>query len=230
MPLRFMSRMRSCTSYAPGRISAKLVGSIPQSSFGQVTTALRPIDPAVAPWKSHCSTPWSFVTTLGASSLYFSGTCRSNMSRGSITWSSMLTRIMSSIRMALLRVCRQSGTRARSAHPVGKTPAMDLAAVQDLMETTYGERDRARGLAGRRWPGSPRRSVSSRVRSARAPVTSSSTSSATCWRGWGRWRTSSGCRSTRRSPATRAAAPTAAPCRRAGCSATRRPRRRSAGS
>ncbi len=35
----------------------------------------------------------------------------------------------------------------RIAHPVGKTPGMELAAVQDLMEATYGERDRARGLA-----------------------------------------------------------------------------------
>jgi NTP pyrophosphatase (non-canonical NTP hydrolase) len=35
---------------------------------------------------------------------------------------------------------------------MGKTPAMDLRAVQDLMETTYGERDRARGLpAGVAW-------------------------------------------------------------------------------
>jgi NTP pyrophosphatase (non-canonical NTP hydrolase) len=35
---------------------------------------------------------------------------------------------------------------------MGKTPAMDLGAVQDLMETTYGERDRARGLpAGVAW-------------------------------------------------------------------------------
>jgi len=35
---------------------------------------------------------------------------------------------------------------------MGKTPEMDLGAVQNLMETTYGERDRARGLpAGVAW-------------------------------------------------------------------------------
>ena len=35
---------------------------------------------------------------------------------------------------------------------MSKTPGMDLGAVQNLMETTYGERDRARGLpAGVAW-------------------------------------------------------------------------------
>ena len=119
---------------------------MPHSSFGHETTAFRPIEPADVPWNIHCSTPLSSATTFGASSAYFAGTWRSNMSGGSTTWSSMLTRIMSSIRMALLRVLRQSGTR-RSIRPPGEQDSrMDLGAVQDLMEATYGEHDRARGL------------------------------------------------------------------------------------
>ena len=43
-------------------------------------------------------------------------------------------------------------SQRRSAHQWARLPAMDLGAVQDLMETTYGERDRARGLpAGVAW-------------------------------------------------------------------------------
>ena len=99
MPLRFMSRTRSWTSYTPGRISAKPAGSRPHSSAGQDTTALSPLTPCGLPWYIHWSTPLSSVTTIGASSLYLAGTWLRNMSGGSTTWSSMLTRIRSSMFM-----------------------------------------------------------------------------------------------------------------------------------
>src|SRR4051794_34543245 len=67
-PLRFMSRTRSSTSCAPGRISAYAEGSKPHSSLGHDTTALSPEDPADLPWKVHCSIP-STITTFGALSL-----------------------------------------------------------------------------------------------------------------------------------------------------------------
>ena len=97
MPLRFMSRTRSWTSYTPGRISAKPAGSRPHSSAGQDTTALSPLTPCGLPWYIHWSTPLSSVTTTGASGLYLAGTWLRNMSGGSTTWSSMLTRIRSSV-------------------------------------------------------------------------------------------------------------------------------------
>ena len=74
MPLRFMSRTRSWTSYTPGRISAKPAGSRPHSSAGHDTTALSPLTPCGLPWYIHWSTPLSSVTTIGASSLYLAGT------------------------------------------------------------------------------------------------------------------------------------------------------------
>ena len=49
IPLRFMSRTRSWTSYTPGRISAKPAGSRPHSSGGQDTTALSPLTPVGRP-------------------------------------------------------------------------------------------------------------------------------------------------------------------------------------
>ena len=52
------------------------------------------------PWNSHSSTPASLRTTLGTLSFHLSGTWFSYMSGGSTMWSSMLTRIMSSICMA----------------------------------------------------------------------------------------------------------------------------------
>ena len=52
------------------------------------------------PWNSHSSTPRSLRTTFGTASFHFAGTWFSYMSGGSTMWSSMLTRIMSSICMA----------------------------------------------------------------------------------------------------------------------------------
>ena len=54
-----------------------------------------------SPWKTHWSMP-SSCTTLGASSAHFFGTWFSYMCGGSIMWSSMLTRIMSSMFMCVL--------------------------------------------------------------------------------------------------------------------------------
>src|SRR5437763_1332596 len=59
----------------------------------------------------------------------------------------MLTRMRSSVRMAVPPVCSdQCGTRRAWCTADGQTPAMELRTVQELMETTYGERDRSRGL------------------------------------------------------------------------------------
>ena len=72
----------------------------PHSSFGQPTVAAMPNGVEVfSPWNTHSSTPCSLRTTLGTSSFHFAGTWFSYMSGGSIMWSSMLTRIMSSICM-----------------------------------------------------------------------------------------------------------------------------------
>ncbi len=71
-------------------------GLKPHSSDGQPTVAAIPNDVLVfSPWKTHWSTPSSW-TTCGASLSHRFGTWFSNMSGGSIMWSSMLTRIMSS--------------------------------------------------------------------------------------------------------------------------------------
>src|SRR5262249_2286548 len=67
---------------------------------GQPTVADMPNLVAVfSPWNTHSSAPASLRTTLGASAAHFAGTWFLNMFGGSIMWSSMLTRIMSSIRM-----------------------------------------------------------------------------------------------------------------------------------
>src|SRR5437763_15264470 len=59
----------------------------------------------------------------------------------------MLTRMRSSVRMAVPPVCSdQCGTRRAWRTADGQTPAMELRTVQELMETTYGARDRSRGL------------------------------------------------------------------------------------
>src|SRR5580700_8202575 len=63
-----------------------------------------------SPWKTQRSMPSSW-TTLGASSSHFFGTWFSYMLGGSIMWSSMLTRIMSSRFM----VCSCSDERVRAA-------------------------------------------------------------------------------------------------------------------
>ncbi len=71
-------------------------GLKPHSSEGQPTVADMPKDVLVfSPWKTQRSMP-SSCTTLGASSSHFFGTWFSYMLGGSIMWSSMLTRIMSS--------------------------------------------------------------------------------------------------------------------------------------
>src|SRR5580704_6490534 len=63
-----------------------------------------------SPWKTQRSMP-SSCTTLGASSSHFFGTWCSYMLGGSIMWSSMLTRIMSSRFM----VCSSRDGRVRTA-------------------------------------------------------------------------------------------------------------------
>src|SRR3954454_4144838 len=102
IPLRFMSRTRSWMSYAPGRISAKPIGSKPHSSLGQLTTALSPMEPISWPSNCHFSLPSAPITMCGNRSRYLAGPWRSNMSGGSTTWSSMLTRIRSSTCMVVL--------------------------------------------------------------------------------------------------------------------------------
>jgi hypothetical protein len=73
----------------------------PHSSFGQPTVAAIPKGVVVAwPWKCHWSTPSAFLITFGTRSWYFAGTWLANRSGGSIMWSSMLTRIISSSCMA----------------------------------------------------------------------------------------------------------------------------------
>ena len=99
-PLAFMSRTRSWTSKQPGRSSEKAPGLKPHSSRGQPTVAAMPNGVEVRwPWNTHSSTPCSLRTTLGTSSRHLAGTWFSYMSGGSMKWSSMLTRIMSSICM-----------------------------------------------------------------------------------------------------------------------------------
>src|SRR5690242_16465811 len=58
-----------------------------------------------SPWNTHSSMPWSLRTTFGMSSSHFFGTWFLYMSGGSMKWSSMLTRIMSSICMGVPPVC-----------------------------------------------------------------------------------------------------------------------------
>src|SRR4051794_618287 len=68
------------------------------------------------PWNTHSSTPVSGLrTTFGTWSFHLSGTWFTNMSGGSMKWSSMLTRIMSSICMG--RCCTPSGGGARTSLP-----------------------------------------------------------------------------------------------------------------
>src|SRR5271156_2447075 len=70
-----------------------------------------------SPWKTQRSTP-SSCTTFGASSSHFFGTWFSYMSGGSIMWSSMLTRIMSSRFMGCSSRCasENAGSALRRAH------------------------------------------------------------------------------------------------------------------
>src|SRR6516164_7967902 len=114
-PLASMSRTRSCTSKQPGRSSEYVPGLNPHSSLGQPTVADMPNEVLVfSPWNSHWSMP-SACTTLGASSSHFLGTWFSYMCGGSIMWSSMLTRIMSSKFMPdSSRSFRSTHARARS--------------------------------------------------------------------------------------------------------------------
>ena len=103
MPLTFMSRTRSWMSKQPGRSSLNVPGLKPHSSRGQPTVAAMPNGVVVRlPWNSHSSVPSAPRTTLGTWSAHLAGTWPSYMSGGSIMWSSMLTRIMSSICMAML--------------------------------------------------------------------------------------------------------------------------------
>ena len=101
-PLTFMSRTRSWTSQHPGRSSVNEPGLKPHSSRGQPTVAAMPKGVAVlSPWNVHSSTPCSLRTIFGAWSSHFAGRWFLYMSGGSTMWSSMLTRIMSSICMAV---------------------------------------------------------------------------------------------------------------------------------
>ena len=66
-------------------------------SRGQPTVAAMPnLVEVFSPLNTHSSMPSSLRTTLGMASRHLAGTWFRNMSGGSIMWSSMLTRIMSS--------------------------------------------------------------------------------------------------------------------------------------
>src|SRR5438067_6144910 len=73
---------------------------MPYSSGGRPATALRPMLAISRPRNVHTSLPSSFWTTRGATSAYSDGTRAVNRSGGSTKWSSTLTRIRSSVRMA----------------------------------------------------------------------------------------------------------------------------------
>ena len=98
-------RWRSCRGCARARRSSRgaaasnEVGSMPYSSGGRPTTAFRPMFGICLPSKTQTSLP-SFLRTTAARAPCTApaGGC-SNMSGGSTTWSSTLTRIRSSARM-----------------------------------------------------------------------------------------------------------------------------------
>src|SRR6476660_155857 len=69
------------------------------SSGGRPATALSPMFGITFPSNSQTSIP-SRWTLFGAASFHLSGRWSSNRVGGSTTWSSTLTRIMSSVRMA----------------------------------------------------------------------------------------------------------------------------------
>ena len=69
---------------------------MPYSSGGRPATAFSPTFGMTAPSNVQTSSPRSLWTIFGAWSLYFSGRWPSNMSGGSTTWSSTLTRMRSS--------------------------------------------------------------------------------------------------------------------------------------
>src|ERR1700677_5123115 len=141
-PLAFMSRTRSCTSKHPGRSSVEVPGLKPDSSEGQPTVADMPKDVLVfSPWKTQRSMPSSW-TTLGASSSHFFGTWFSYMLGGSIMWSSMLTRIMSSRFMVCSSPDGIAEAASRRAHRQG-LPAADGRGVSPLglavVDLPFGE-------------------------------------------------------------------------------------------
>src|SRR5437660_925013 len=79
---------------------------MPYSSGGRPVTALSPTFGMSKSRNTHRSVPSGMCSIRGAMSLYFAGTWFSKRSGGSTTWSSTLTRIMSSMRMARsLRPC-----------------------------------------------------------------------------------------------------------------------------
>src|ERR1700733_12794156 len=88
-----------------------------------------------SPWKTQRSMPSSW-TTLGASSSHFFGTLFSYMSGGSIMWSSMLTRIMSSKFMVppspLLLGASRRAHRQRLPAPHGRGAGALCFVVVDL--------------------------------------------------------------------------------------------------
>ena len=92
-------------------------GLKPHSSAGQPTVAAMPnVVDVFSPWKTHSSRPCSLRTTLGASLAHLAGTWFRYMSGGSIMWSSMLTRIMSSLRMGCSSRFRRM-TLSKTARP-----------------------------------------------------------------------------------------------------------------
>src|SRR5690606_31876711 len=151
-PLAFMSLTRSCTSKQPGRSSEYAPGLKPHSSRGQPTVAAMPNGVEVrSPWNTHSSTPCSLRTTLGISSRHLAGTWFSYMSGGSIMWSSMLTRIMSSGRMARLLCCTgsaETGSSADDDNPAPGRPTLParLAARGDRFRDAWAA-SRGKGSA-----------------------------------------------------------------------------------
>ena len=97
MPLAFMSSMRASTFQQPLRSWSSDVGSMPYSSGGRPATAFKPTLGIWLPSNSQTSLPSVLRSRRGALSFHFSGRWLSNMSGGSQTWSSTLTRIISSI-------------------------------------------------------------------------------------------------------------------------------------
>src|SRR5437870_3706389 len=121
------------------------------SSGDRPATAFSPMLGTSLPSYTHTSVPSGFLTLLGARSFHLAGTWWSHMSGGSTTWSSTLTRIMSSRRIP--------GPPSRAAD------ANVRLAPGSLWLTRPGERrTRLRGERARRRPPRSRRARDGRSR------------------------------------------------------------------
>src|SRR5262245_45382215 len=110
------------------------------------------------PWNTHSSTPASLRTTWGTLSFHFSGTWLSYMSGGSTMWSSMLTRIMSSICTAVppeelgsrvpIIIVLNRGPREAHVPPVSAPDADDPRGHRRARPGRRGGRVRGHGVHG----------------------------------------------------------------------------------